>query len=174
MSEREFVWVLRVTMLAIGVITTAVAVTVKSVVVLLNLCVDLPYSIIFPQQLCALYVPVTNSYGSFVGFWLALFLRLSGGEPFLKLEPLIKYPWYDEESGIQCFPYKTMATCAHLMTIYGVSVLAMKLVTRSKRFRSFDLKTFKVFVEKVKTHDNGHVDVRLDNVTEKCENLISC
>ena len=55
--------------------------------------------------------------GSAFGFVIGLFFRLTGGESLLKLLPLIKYPWYDEEANLQYFPFKTLTMLISLCSI---------------------------------------------------------
>ena len=110
-SEKEQIWVLRISTLAFGAMTTAMSIYVKSIYALWVLCSDLVYVILFPQLTCAVYFESTNGYGSFMAFVVAVLLRLAGGENTLGLDPVIRYPWhYVDDTGkvIQLFPHKTM------------------------------------------------------------------
>ncbi len=40
------------------------------------------------------------------------------------MPPLIKYPWFEEESGYQLFPFKTMTAIINFLTVVIVSVAA--------------------------------------------------
>lgn len=62
-----------------------------------------------------------NTYGSLSAYCIALFIRLSGGEPILGLPALIHFPGYDEENNVQLFPFRTMAMLISLITLIGVS-----------------------------------------------------
>lgn len=62
-----------------------------------------------------------NTYGSLSAYIVALFVRLSGGESIIGLEPLIHYPGWDEENHRQLFPFRTMAMLMSLITLVGVS-----------------------------------------------------
>ena len=123
-SEKEILWVMRVSIFLIGGAATALAIVVDSIYGLWYLCSDLIYVILFPQLLCCVHLPFTNAYGSMAGFVLGLFFRLTGGEMFLDFPPLIKYPYYDEETGYQCFPFKTLAMLISLVTIIIGSLIA--------------------------------------------------
>lgn len=123
-TETEVLWVMRVSVIFVGAAAVLMAILVQSVYGLWYLCADLIYAMLFPQLVCVIHLPnYTNSYGSLVGFCVGAFFRLSGGEPLLSLPPLIKYPWYDEESGYQLFPFKTMTMLISLVVIIAVSQL---------------------------------------------------
>ena len=126
-SEREVLWVMRVAILLVGGAAMALGIVVDSIYGLFYLCSDLIYVILFPQLLCCVHLPFTNTYGSMAGFILGLFFRLAGGEVLLNFPPLIKYWYYDEESGYQCFPFKTMAMLISLVAIILGSLCASGL-----------------------------------------------
>jgi high affinity choline transporter 7 len=91
---------------------------------------DLVYIIIFPQLLCVLFIKGTNTYGAVAGYISGLFLRITGGEPYLYLQPLIFYPgYYSDKSGIynQRFPFKTLSMVTSFLTNICVSYLAKYL-----------------------------------------------
>jgi high affinity choline transporter 7 len=64
-----------------------------------------------------------NTYGSLSAYLIAFFVRLAGGEPYLGLEPRIKFPGFDEETQEQLFPFRTFAMLLSLITLAGVSWL---------------------------------------------------
>ncbi|XP_063300694.1 high affinity choline transporter 1 [Pelobates fuscus] len=130
-SEREIVWVLRITIFIFGASATAMALLAQSVYGLWYLSSDLVYIIIFPQLLCVLFIKGTNTYGSIVGYVFGLFLRISGGEPYLYLQALICYPgcYADPRNGIylQRFPFKTVSMLASFLANVCVSYLVKYL-----------------------------------------------
>ncbi|XP_020639703.3 high affinity choline transporter 1 [Pogona vitticeps] len=128
-SDREIVWVMRSTIFVFGALATAMALLTHSVYGLWYLSSDLVYIIIFPQLLCVLFVKGTNTYGAIAGYLFGLLLRITGGEPYLQLKPLIFYPgWYkDNDRYVQRFPFKTMAMLTSFLTNIGVSYLAKYL-----------------------------------------------
>ncbi|KAF7252926.1 High affinity choline transporter 1 [Varanus komodoensis] len=128
-SDKEIVWVMRITILLFGASATAMALLTKSVYGLWYLSSDLVYIIIFPQLLCVLFIKGTNTYGAIVGYLFGLLLRITGGESYLHLKPLIFYPgWYkDNDIYIQRFPFKTLAMLTSFFTNVGVSYLAKYL-----------------------------------------------
>lgn len=62
-----------------------------------------------------------NTYGSLSAYIVGFAVRLSGGEPLLGLDALIRFPGYDEENQRQLFPFRTMAMLLSLITLVGVS-----------------------------------------------------
>lgn len=122
-SDKEVIWVMRISILVVGAASSVMAISVSSIYALFYLCADLTYCLLFPQFLCVVHIPFINTYGSVAGYIVGVFLRLAGGEILLSFKPLIKYPWYDDEFG-QMFPYKTFAMLMCLMTIICVSLLA--------------------------------------------------
>ncbi|XP_060625685.1 high affinity choline transporter 1 [Anolis sagrei] len=128
-SDKELVWVMRITIFMFGAMATMMALLTQSVYGLWYLSSDLVYIVIFPQLLCVLFIKWTNTYGAIMGYLLGLLLRITGGEPYLHLQPLIFYPgWYkDEDRYIQRFPFKTVAMLTSFLTNIGVSYLAKYL-----------------------------------------------
>ncbi|XP_074839351.1 high affinity choline transporter 1 [Carettochelys insculpta] len=129
-SDREIVWVMRTTILVFGASATAMALLAKSVYGLWYLSSDLVYIIIFPQLLCVLFIKGTNTYGAIAGYLFGLVLRITGGEPYLYLQPLIFYPGYYADKNniyIQRFPFKTLAMLTSFFTNIAVSYLAKYL-----------------------------------------------
>lgn len=129
-SDREIVWVMRITVLLFGASATAMALLASSVYGLWYLSSDLVYIIIFPQLLCVLFIKGTNTYGAIAGYLFGLVLRITGGEPYLYLQPLIFYPgWYQDDNNlyIQRFPFKTLAMLTSFFTNVMVSYLAKYL-----------------------------------------------
>ncbi|XP_003218811.1 high affinity choline transporter 1 isoform X1 [Anolis carolinensis] len=128
-SDKELVWVMRITIFMFGAMATMMALLTQSVYGLWYLSSDLVYIVIFPQLLCVLFIKGTNTYGAIMGYLLGLLLRITGGEPYLHLKPLIFYPgWYkDEDRYIQRFPFKTVAMLTSFFTNIGVSYLAKYL-----------------------------------------------
>uniref|UniRef100_A0A3B1IRU5 Solute carrier family 5 member 7 n=1 Tax=Astyanax mexicanus TaxID=7994 RepID=A0A3B1IRU5_ASTMX len=126
-SDREIVWVMRITIFVFGALATAMALLTGTVYGLWYLSSDLVYVIIFPQLISVLFIKGTNTYGSVAGYVFGLLLRIGGGEPYLKLPPFIYYPgWIEEEKVhnltgevehivVQKFPFKTAAMLASLL-----------------------------------------------------------
>ncbi|KAL7866309.1 hypothetical protein SRHO_G00115560 [Serrasalmus rhombeus] len=126
-SDREIVWVMRVTIFVFGALATAMALLTGTVYGLWYLSSDLVYVIIFPQLISVLFIKGTNTYGSVAGYVFGLLLRIGGGEPYLRLPPFIYYPGWTQEEKVhhltkevehivmQRFPFKTVAMLASLL-----------------------------------------------------------
>ena len=121
-SDRELLWVLRIGVVVMGVLSTAIAVSVQSIYGLYVMCSDLMYVVLFPQFTCVLFVSGTNPYGGLVGFFISLPLRVLSGEPLLSLPALIRFPLYDEDAG-QGFPFRSFAMLSGFLAIVVVSRL---------------------------------------------------
>jgi high affinity choline transporter 7 len=132
-------WVMSGAIVCVGAAATALAITVDSIYGLWYLCSDLVYVILFPQLLCCVHIPFTNTYGSILGFILGLVFRFTGGEPLLSLPPAIEYPWYDAASGYQCFPFKTMSMLICLVSIIAGSYIARALFRKGILPPSLDI-----------------------------------
>jgi len=128
-SEKEIIWAMRVGVIACGAIATYIAIVVDSIYGLWFFCSDLVYVILFPQLVCVVYLPKANTYGSITGYILGLIFRFTGGEGLLNLPPVIKYPGYIEDHGIQNFPFKTMSMLISMSSIVLVSHLTHWLFT---------------------------------------------
>ncbi|XP_077473326.1 high-affinity choline transporter 1-like [Stigmatopora argus] len=152
-SDREIVWVMRLTIFVFGALATAMALLTGTVYGLWYLSSDLVYVIVFPQLLSVLFVKVTNTYGSVAAYVFGLLLRIGGGEPYLKLPPFIYYPgWVIQEkihhlSGDveyfvqQRFPFKTMSMLASFLANVAFSYLTKYLFesgTLSHKYDFFD------------------------------------
>lgn len=122
-SERELNWILRISVLVITVLSTVIALTVDSVYYLSYLASDLVYVVLFPQLLTVVHWPsLVDTYGCLAGYFVAVVLRLCGGEKGLGVPALIEYPFYDVETQSQKFPFRTgamlVALCTQLVTSF--------------------------------------------------------
>ncbi len=144
-SDKELIWVIRIGIFGVGAVATVLALTIKSIYSLWALCSDLVFVILFPQLLCAIYVPFVNTYGSLCAFVVGLILRFGGGEAVIGLKPFIKYPMYDEKLHRQMFPFRTLAMLVSLITLMVVSYLAKVVFLRCQLPPKMDV--LKVFHE---------------------------
>ncbi|KAJ0177550.1 hypothetical protein K1T71_006423 [Dendrolimus kikuchii] len=116
-SEMEIIWVMRVSILIVGVLSTIMALTIPSIYGLWSMCSDLVYVILFPQLLMVVHFKKhCNTYGS-----LAAYIKLLG------LPALIHYPGWDAENEVQLFPFRTMAMVLSLFTLAFISWLSVFL-----------------------------------------------
>lgn len=125
-SDRELQWVIRGSLVVVGLAGMCLAFGEKSVFALWILSGDLLYCIIFPQLACVLHVRFANGYGMIAGFVAGMVLRILSGEPALSIPALLLYPWWKEIDGviIQYFPFRTFAVICSAVCIVGISKLA--------------------------------------------------
>uniref|UniRef100_A0A0K0EGU3 High-affinity choline transporter 1 n=1 Tax=Strongyloides stercoralis TaxID=6248 RepID=A0A0K0EGU3_STRER len=138
-SEKEVIIVMRFAIILVGILATIMALTIQTIYGLWYLCADLVYVILFPQLLCVVYFEKSNTYGSLCGYIVGLVIRLSGGEPLVHLPPVIHFPMYDVESGVQYFPFRTVAMLASLSTCIGISLYSRYLFTTGKLSPEMDI-----------------------------------
>lgn len=174
-SDNEIVWVMRLTIFVFGALATAMALLTGSVYGLWYLSSDLVYVIIFPQLLSVLFIKGTNTYGSVGAYVVGLFLRIGGGEPYLKLPPFIYYPGWvfqekihhltgDVEQFVQQrFPFKSVSMVASFLANVSVSYLTKYLFESGMLSHKYDFldavvsKHSKEIMDKttlVSNHDN--------------------
>ncbi|CDQ89388.1 unnamed protein product [Oncorhynchus mykiss] len=149
-TDREIVWVMRITIFVFGALATAMALLTGTVYGLWYLSSDLVYVIIFPQLLSVLFIKGTNTYGSVAGYIFGLLLRIGGGEPYLKLPPFIYYPGWVQEEKIhhltgdveyfiqQRFPFKTVSMLASFLGNVAFSYLLKYLFESGTLSHKYD------------------------------------
>ncbi|XP_035226604.1 high-affinity choline transporter 1-like [Stegodyphus dumicola] len=127
-SEREIIWVMRAAIIFVGILATAMALTVKSIYGLWYLSSDLVYVMLFPQLVCVVYFKkFCNTYGSVTAYVVGFLLRALGGEEIVGLPAVIKYPFYNEENAEQLFPFRTLSMLLSLTTLLLVSIISKRL-----------------------------------------------
>ncbi len=129
-------------------LATLVALLVPSIYGMFILAADFIYVVMFPQLVCAVYVPWANGYGSLIGYISGILLRLGAGEPYINLEPFIRYPFYSE--GQQLFPVRTFAMLISWLLILTVSYLTAFLFRHRYLADSWDI------LHCVTNHTPGH------------------
>ena len=118
-SEREVLLVMRIGIFLVGIGAAGIGILVSSIYVLWYLCSDLVYVILFPQLLCVVYVPHTNTYGSLAAYITGFLFRILIGEPSLGIPMVIHFGPY--------IPPKTLCMLICLATTLSVSQLAKTL-----------------------------------------------
>ncbi|KAM6941041.1 high affinity choline transporter 1-like isoform 1-T3 [Lycodopsis pacificus] len=125
-SDREMQWVIRISVVVVGLIGTALTFLDSSVLVFWLVGVDMSYTIMFPQLVCVLFFKVSNGYGATLGYLMGIILRLLSGEPLIGLPPAIQFPGCrmdDEGKLTQYFPFRTTIMVTSLLSILLVSWL---------------------------------------------------
>ena len=133
---------MRVCILIVGIIATIIALSVRTIYGIFTLCTDLVYVILFPQLLCVVHLPFSNSYGALVSFVVSLLLRLLSGEPLFAFPACIRWPYaVDDGNGIytQRFPFKTLIMLMGLILIIVVSYVSESLFTSGKIPAKYDV-----------------------------------
>ncbi|CAJ1087639.1 LOW QUALITY PROTEIN: high-affinity choline transporter 1-like [Xyrichtys novacula] len=125
-SDRELQWVIRSSIVLVGIVGTSFTYLDSSILALWILSSDLTYTIMFPQLICILFIRVSNPYGAVIGYIIAFVLRALCGEPVLNLPAILHFPGCTLEDGvyIQRSPFKTICMLVSLVSIVGFSYLA--------------------------------------------------
>uniref|UniRef100_A0A3Q1JEP8 High affinity choline transporter 1-like n=1 Tax=Anabas testudineus TaxID=64144 RepID=A0A3Q1JEP8_ANATE len=126
-SDREMQWVIRISVVVVGLAGTGLTFLDSSVLVFWIVGVDMSYTIMFPQLVCVLFFKVSNCYGAVVGFAMGTIMRVLSGEPLIGLPPAIQFPGcrLDKEGKLtQFFPFRTTIMIVSLLSILLFSWLA--------------------------------------------------
>ncbi|CAJ1053282.1 high affinity choline transporter 1-like [Xyrichtys novacula] len=141
-SDREMQWVIRISVVVVGLAGTALTFLDSSVLVFWLVGVDMSYTIMFPQLVCILFFKVSNGYGASVGYLMGIIMRVLSGEPLIGLPPAIKFPGCrpDEEGRMtQFFPFRTAIMLISLASILIVSWLASIIFNKGLLPESWDV-----------------------------------
>ncbi|XP_059161162.1 high-affinity choline transporter 1-like isoform X2 [Physella acuta] len=157
-TERELMYVLRISNFIIGFLSTTIAIYASQPCSLFALSSDLMYIVLFPQLTLVLWLSASNAYGSLAGFAISLLLRLLCGEPLLNLPAYLKLPFYDELAQKQMFPMRTYCMLMGGLCVVVVSVVTNKLFVDQYLPRKYD------FLEcyKKRTIQRAHSDYDFD------------
>ncbi|XP_033986423.1 high affinity choline transporter 1-like [Trematomus bernacchii] len=132
-SDREMQWVIRISVVVVGLAGTGLTFLDTSVLVFWLVGVDMSYTIMFPQLVCVLFFKVSNAYGALIGFMMGIILRFMSGEPLIGLPPLIEFPGCrpDAEGRLtQYFPFRTAIMILSLLSILLFSWLAAIIINK--------------------------------------------
>ncbi len=131
--------IIRLSILALGMLAAIIGLHVQSVQRLWFFTADLVFVLLFPQLLYALFDPRANRLGSMAAFAASLALRLGGGEPILGIPATIPYGeilsralpgmsgvWFDPREHATLFPVRTFAAVVGLVLLPVVSRLTAR------------------------------------------------
>uniref|UniRef100_A0A8C4RQ20 High-affinity choline transporter 1-like n=1 Tax=Erpetoichthys calabaricus TaxID=27687 RepID=A0A8C4RQ20_ERPCA len=177
-SGKEVLWAIRIGVLFFGAVGTCLALMAQSVYELWILSAEMVFSLIFSQLVCVLFVPSSNGYGALAGFFVELIMRVAGGEPFLRIPPLIHYPGGTFIDGvyIQRFPFKTLTVGISLVTIVAVSHLSYFLFNRGLLSECCDIYSVKEKIKKdvaILQNKNNFITYNTSQDTCFCRPLLS-
>ncbi|KAJ0049890.1 hypothetical protein NL108_005186 [Boleophthalmus pectinirostris] len=116
--ETELLWVIRITVVVVGLVGTSLSFLSNSVLMFWILGSSITYTIMFPQLVCILFCEVSNSYGCIMGVVIVVLLKVLSGEPALGLSPLFYYPGCPVMNGtyVQCAPVQTICMLCGCIT----------------------------------------------------------
>ncbi|XP_041840188.1 high affinity choline transporter 1-like [Melanotaenia boesemani] len=176
-SDYEMQWVIRISVVVVGLVGTGLTFLDNSVLVFWLVGVDMSYTIMFPQLVCILFFKVSNGYGASVGYIIGLVMRVLSGEPLIGLPPAIRFPGcrLDKEGKLtQFFPIRTTIMVMSLMSILLFSWLASLLFNKgllSEKWDVFDINRKQKaaarapIVKKANTREDPSVEKQLMDTT---------
>ncbi|XP_037620318.1 high affinity choline transporter 1-like isoform X4 [Sebastes umbrosus] len=175
-SDREMQWVIRISVVVVGLAGTALTFLDSSVLVFWLVGVDMSYTIMFPQLVCVLFFKVSNGYGAAVGYLIGIIMRILSGEPLIGLPPAIQFPGcrLDKEGTLtQYFPFRTAIMLISLVSILLFSWLASIIFNKgllSERWDVFNIKrkqkpTSRAVADKKTDPSNREAKQLLDTTT---------
>ena len=143
-SDYEMQWVIRVTVVVVGLVGTSVTFYYNSILALWILGADISYTLMFPHLVAVLFFKVTNGYGALVGYVWGLTFRILLGENAVGLPVVIHLPGCTLEDGVyvQKSPVRTVSMLCTLVTILFFSWLALFMFNHSLLPERWDI--FKV------------------------------
>ncbi|XP_073330497.1 high-affinity choline transporter 1-like [Pagrus major] len=143
-SDYEMQWVIRITVVVVGVVGTTITFYTNSTLILWLLGADVTYSLIFPHLVSVLFFEVTNGYGALAGYIIGLPLRILLGENAIGLPVVLHLPGCTLEDGVfvQKSPVRTVTMVCTLVAILVFSSLAVFMFNHSLLPEGWDV--FKV------------------------------
>ncbi|XP_059199707.1 high-affinity choline transporter 1-like [Centropristis striata] len=166
-SDNEMKWVIRVTVVVVGLVGTSITFYTTSPLALWILGADASYTLIFPHLVSVLFFKVTNGYGAMMGYAIGLPFRFLLGENALGLPVVLQLPGCTLEDGVyvQKSPIRTVSMLCTLVAILVFSSLSLFLFNSGLLPERWD-------IFKVKRHET--VDPVTQNLKEETGNDAEC
>uniref|UniRef100_A0A8C6T7W9 High affinity choline transporter 1-like n=1 Tax=Neogobius melanostomus TaxID=47308 RepID=A0A8C6T7W9_9GOBI len=163
-SDREMKWVIRVTVIVVGLTGTCMTFYTNSTLLLWILGADVSYTLIFPHLVSVLFFKVTNGYGAFLGYLVGLTLRILVGENTVGLPVILRLPGGTLEDGVyvQKAPVRTITMLCTLLTILLSSFLAAFMFKRGLLPEKCDIFKVKSPVEVAQEEETDRQGVALE------------
>lgn len=122
-------WVIRMSVVVVGVVGTAITFYTNSTLLLWILGADISYTLIFPHLVTVLFFHVTNGYGAFMGYVIGLLLRILLGENTVGLPVILQLPGCSLQDGVyvQKAPVRTFCMLFTFLSILLFSWLSSLL-----------------------------------------------
>lgn len=169
-SDFEMQWVIRVTVVVVGLVGTSITFYTNSTLLLWILGADVSYTLMFPHLISVLFFNVTNGYGAMAGYIIGLAVRILLGENTVGLPVVLCLPGCTLEDGIlvQKSPVRTVAMICTCVTILCFSLLAAFMFNHGLLPERWD-------IFKVKHHVTvSSADAVTQDHTEETESEAEC
>lgn len=143
-SDNEMQWVIRASVVVVGLVGTSITFCTNSTLLLWILGADVSYTLLFPHLVSVLFFRVTNGYGATVGYIVGVTVRILLGENTLGIPVVLHLPGCTLEDSIyvQKSPVRTVSMLCTLVTILIFSWLAVVMFNHSLLPEKWDV--FKV------------------------------
>ncbi|XP_061789228.1 high affinity choline transporter 1-like isoform X2 [Nerophis lumbriciformis] len=174
-SQQEVQWVIRVSVVVVGLAGTSLTFLDNSVLMIWMLRSDLTYTLMLPQLVCVLFFAVSNGYGAVLGCVTGMLLRVLCGEPLLGIPPVIRFPGCALENGVyvQLWPIRTICMLSAVAAILSFSSLASVLFRRGVIPEKWDVFQVKG-LESAERADGAKYEVKDEELKEQNDSNEVC